>query len=780
MSMIQFRGAGVLRFLPGVCACLLLSAGTSTASDCTRTSVGLVPLPELGAAYYKGRQGGLYPEGGNARPPAHEAAGLDLARKVRPLNAQGDPDDNGRIVLVSIGMSNTTQEFSTFKPLADSDPAKNPKLVIVDGAQGGMAANRIYDMNLSSAQQFWSTVDTRLQAAGVTPSQVQVAWIKQADISPTQPFPDDALQLKDELAKIARIMKQRYPNIRITYCSSRIYAGYATTTLNPEPYAYQGGFAVKWLIEDQINGAADLNYDPARGERRAPWLSWGPYLWADGLTPRSDGLTYACSDLADDGTHPAAGGARSKVARLLLDFFKSDSTARLFFLASQSAAVTLQYPILSVGVSGTSGSEYTGLAVVNPGDVDTTLRFTLLDQDGAAVAGPEITNPVEVGLKAGGQLATLDVSLFGRGTAARSGPAWLKSESSSPSVLGCFLAFDGSLAVLDGAEALTGGLTSFVFPEVETEGFTEMRIANPGSESTAVSFQLVKSDGTPRSVVANRTVKPGGVLATALAELFPGVGADAADYVRVRSGSGVAPVQWFGKRGKYLSALRGQDASGGATVLYSPQYASGDRWFTSFSIVNLEAKAGTLKLELLDDDGRLIAARSSLSLEPYGKLSIREGDFFGPPGNAILQGHVRITGTVKIAGSVLFGDPGRDQFAAALPLTSAFQYGIVFCQAASDSTWFTGLALMNPGDVAASARIDLFDSNGNIVAAKPELILGSGRKSQEIKQYFPELAGRQLSSGYIRVSSDQPLAGYALFGTHSLTSLSAIPAQAVP
>jgi hypothetical protein len=58
----------------------------------------------------------------------------------------------------------------------------------------------------------------------------------------------------------------------------------------------------------------------------APWLSWGPYLWADGLLPRGgDGLTWACADFANDGTHPSPSG-RSKVANLLLEFFRHDAT----------------------------------------------------------------------------------------------------------------------------------------------------------------------------------------------------------------------------------------------------------------------------------------------------------------------------------------------------------------------------------------------------------------------------------------------------------------------
>ena len=328
------KGFSLTIALTVFCVALLITTSRShvAASDCSKTSVGFIPLNELGPGLYRTKQGGLYPSGSNLRPVADEDAGVQIAKSIVPLNAGGQPDPNGRIVLLSIGMSNTTQEFSAFIAVANPDAAKNPSLTLVDGAQGGMSADRIVDLSTTSAQQFWQTVDQRLSAAGVTPAQVQIAWVKQADPGPTLVFPDDALKLKGELTTIAQILKTRFPNIKIAYYSSRIYAGYATSNLNPEPFAYQSGFAVKWLIEDQINGSADLNFDSARGAVRSPWLAWGPYLWADGLTARGDGLIWACSDFQSDGTHPATPGAREKVANMLLTFFKNDSTAWRWFV----------------------------------------------------------------------------------------------------------------------------------------------------------------------------------------------------------------------------------------------------------------------------------------------------------------------------------------------------------------------------------------------------------------------------------------------------------------
>lgn len=297
---------------------------------------GLIPIDDLGTASYKGAQGGLYPGGSNVRPRAHEAAGLSIARGVRPLDADGAPDPEGRIVLISIGMSNTSAEFRRFKRLSRSDPGSNPRLVLVDGGRHGGSASCIAGDSRNASRRYWAEIDRRLRAGHVTPSQVQVAWLKAADAYPAAPFPEHALELKRRLERIVQALADRFPNLRLAYCSSRIFAGYASRLLNPEPFAYESGFAVKWLIEDQINGAPSLAFDAALAPRRAPWLAWGPYLWANGLAPRSDGLTYALSDLAPDGTHPGRGACR-KVAQKLHDFFTRDNTASCWFTRTASA-----------------------------------------------------------------------------------------------------------------------------------------------------------------------------------------------------------------------------------------------------------------------------------------------------------------------------------------------------------------------------------------------------------------------------------------------------------
>src|SRR6202043_950757 len=105
----------------------------------------------------------LYPGGENSPPPEHLKAGLEIAKRVVPLNAEGHPASDGKIALLSIGMSNTTMEYQTFMKRAAEDKELNPRVVLVDGAQGGQSAVETSDPHAN----YWKVVDQRIAAAGV-------------------------------------------------------------------------------------------------------------------------------------------------------------------------------------------------------------------------------------------------------------------------------------------------------------------------------------------------------------------------------------------------------------------------------------------------------------------------------------------------------------------------------------------------------------------------------------------------------------------------------------
>jgi hypothetical protein len=244
-------------------------------ANCSKTQTHKTPLNDLGTGVYLGYEGGLYPLGSNVRPLSHEQA-LDRTGRMMLLDGLGLPDAvNGKLVLISIGMSNATQEFSTFIRDLQLDPRKNSRLELVDCAQPGQTSDIISD----PLAAYWQHVDETLAAAGVTDLQVGSVWLKEAREFPQEQWPDSATVFQDDLRSIVQILKSRFPNLRSVYHSSRIYGGYGPNGVNPEPYPYQYGFAVKWLLAEQLSGSAALNFDPAKGAVTAPWMSWGPYLW---------------------------------------------------------------------------------------------------------------------------------------------------------------------------------------------------------------------------------------------------------------------------------------------------------------------------------------------------------------------------------------------------------------------------------------------------------------------------------------------------------------------
>jgi hypothetical protein len=332
---------------------LLLIAVAACGSSGPSSTAGGQPLSDLGPSDYLGMfEGGLYPGGSNSMPLAHDSVGRVRAGGIQPRDLNGAPSAGGKLVLLSVGMSNTTQEWCglqtspcnswTFSGKAATDGTVNHgTLVIANGAKGGETAT---EWDAPSDPNYDRVRDQVLAPLGLSEAQVQAVWLKEANPDPAVSLPSgnaDAYTLEATLARIARTLKTRYPNLGVVFVSSRIYAGYASVQLNPEPFAYESGFAVKWLIEAQIdqmaNGgtvvdtrAGNLNYNTV-----APWIAWGPYLWADGANPRSDGLTWSRGEFEADGTHPSASG-ETKVANRLLSFFKTDAHASCWFLAGGS------------------------------------------------------------------------------------------------------------------------------------------------------------------------------------------------------------------------------------------------------------------------------------------------------------------------------------------------------------------------------------------------------------------------------------------------------------
>lgn len=310
----------------------------------------LVALTDLGTGLFEGEyEGGLYPNGSNTRPSSQDSYGVALADAIQPLDASGNPSPTGKYVLMAIGESTAQNEFNRFLPIGNGDPAKNPNLVLVNGAQGGATPNTL----TSTTSSYWTTVlENYLPQNNVTANQVVAIWIEDTDGGLAGAFPGSITNLQSEYETLMQTMLTLFPNLKLVYFSSRVYGGYSnglTDPDNPEPYAYEVGYAVKYAIGDQINGNANLCDGNGCSPIMAPWMSWGTYYWSNGMSGRSDGLVWDCEDFSMDGTHPSSTFGQLKVSTALLQFLKTDDTTKPWYLA----------PVL--GLTATAGNNQSGV-----------------------------------------------------------------------------------------------------------------------------------------------------------------------------------------------------------------------------------------------------------------------------------------------------------------------------------------------------------------------------------------------------------------------------------
>ena len=186
---------------------------------------GLTPLNQLGTETYKGKTGGLYANGLNEPTDAMRQQENQYLTNIVPRDKDGKPTKNGRIGLISIGMSNTNQIWQHFIQQSDQHPNKRKELVVVNGALG---SHDIAQWGSQNDVDPWKNIDKQLATSDISRQQVQAVWLMHAlRLAPNYgEFPNHTVAMQAELQLLVTKLKTFFPNLQIIHLSSRSYGGY--------------------------------------------------------------------------------------------------------------------------------------------------------------------------------------------------------------------------------------------------------------------------------------------------------------------------------------------------------------------------------------------------------------------------------------------------------------------------------------------------------------------------------------------------------------------------
>jgi photosystem II stability/assembly factor-like uncharacterized protein len=426
-----------------------------------------------------------------------------------------------------------------------------------------------------------------------------------------------------------------------------------------------------------------------------------------------------------------------------------------------------------------------GFGFVNTGTDTASVRFTAYGADGSVVA---VSDPIP--WPAGQQAAYQASGLLGLTGAT---DAWVEAEADAAGLRGFFLTqhFAGGLAGMDGAGVFASTVTGEdrliaegMFPLVGASGdqVTAVTVANPNDTPVQVAF--TGFDETEEYTGDLVTIPAKGFLRRPVPELFGGQSFDGS--LLVEAGGPILGNAVLRRGDASLTSLNLLPLDEGTMEFYAPHVT---RWpgvyETSIHLWNGSAETTPVSLTTYYKINGDPAVHSGMNfLQVPGRRSVViDEDAMGLPAGAVSEGWVELTlwGSGPLSGCVTFGEPGTHRYASTLPLQTRASTRYYFSQVANGLVggvdFFTGLAVVNPSDTAASVTVEVFGSDGSL-GGTATLVLAPNEKYVNMLRQIEGLeALPDQASGYVRLTADTPVLAFILFGDTALDFLSAVPAQ---
>jgi hypothetical protein len=414
------------------------------------------------------------------------------------------------------------------------------------------------------------------------------------------------------------------------------------------------------------------------------------------------------------------------------------------------------------------GGSTIGFAIVNPNAVAATATFRLYGFDGASLATNTRTVPAR------GQLALLDYEIFPI-INNQTELGWVQIEASDGTQ--AFIVGGNFQTQVDGVAPSLPSMQQ-ILPLIA--GQMKVYGVNPNASKVTAQIQLFDANGAevrlPIPLIVE--VPPKGMYSQQL-DVTSGLGllVSSAVYARVTSLSGGPFVGseivggFLVNPGRDFAILSGIDSAVQTTELNFPHAISGElgssTYTTSISVINLSAQSQGITITFTPQSGNPISVLRTLQAGGALRQTIQE--LFSLP-SGFQDGWVQVRGSAPLTGFVAFADTKAGGLAAFGP-QNAGATALLFDHIADLEPWWTGIALLNPGNADANVEVYAMNPDGSLIGGAANVptarfILAARTKTAKLLgELIPSTQSRLSDGGFVlvRVTNNVPVLGGELF-----------------
>ena len=191
------------------------------------------------------------------------------------------------------------------------------------------------------------------------------------------------------------------------------------------------------------------------------------------------------------------------------------------------------------------------------------------------------------------------------------------------------------------------------------------------------------------------------------------------------------------------------------------QPSIGGAFLTGIALLNPNASPAQVALTAYTGSGSVLSAPTNPDVQTLGaenQIPKYYHDLFGFDQNAAQMGSVLAASDSKLAGFSLIFDPAASLFSTGTNATSQTGTDLVFMRHESDANGTANYVISNPGVNTANITATLYNTTGLSVGLQQTATIVP--KGQTVIHFNSST----LSSGYVRLQSDQPLSGDRVVG----------------